>query len=54
LSNEVIGENRFSYLETCDVEGGFHCVVAVTAEIQDGRIVRETIVETWDEEPARE
>lgn len=53
ISNEVITENRFSYLETCDLGGELHCVAAVTAELRDGRIVRETIVETLDEERAR-
>jgi hypothetical protein len=48
LSNEVIGDSRFSYMETYSVGARITCVAVVTAELRDGRIVRETIVETLD------
>lgn len=53
IGNEVIGDNRFSYIEECGLAGGGRVVAAVTCEVQDGVIVRETVVETWDEEVAR-
>jgi hypothetical protein len=49
IVDEVVGEDRFSYMMVCDYGQGLQLVSASTAYVQDGRIIREITLETWDE-----
>jgi hypothetical protein len=49
VEDEVIGEGRIAYNEACEYPDGIRVLGATTLELQDGKIVRQTIVEAWDE-----
>jgi ketosteroid isomerase-like protein len=49
VEDEVIGEGRIAYNEACEYPDGTRVLGATTLEWQDGKIVRQTIVEAWDE-----
>ena len=49
VEDEVIGEGRVAYNEACEYPDGIRVLGATTLELQDGKIVRQTIVEAWDE-----
>jgi hypothetical protein len=49
LSNEVVGDDRFSFIETCVYPSGEHVVGAYACEVRDGKIVRQVGSEAWDE-----
>jgi hypothetical protein len=49
VGDEVIGEGRIAYNEACEYPDGTRVFGATTLELQDGKIVRQTIVEAWDE-----
>ena len=49
LSNEVVGDDRFSFIETCVYPSGERVVGAYTCEVRDGKIVRQVGAESWDE-----
>jgi SnoaL-like domain len=49
VEGEVIGEGRVAYNEACEYPDGTRVLGAITLELQDGKIVRQTIVEAWDE-----
>ena len=49
IEDEVIGEGRIAYNEACEYPNGTRVLGATTLELQDGKIVRQTIVEAWDE-----
>ena len=49
VEDEVIGEGRIAYNEACEYPDGTRVLGATTLELQDGKIVRQTIVEAWDE-----
>ena len=49
VEDEVIGEGRVAYNGACEYPDGNRVLGATTLELQDGKIVRQTIVEAWDE-----
>jgi hypothetical protein len=49
VGNEVIGANRVAYTEMCEYPEGSKVFTANYLDIDDGVIVKHTIVETWDE-----
>jgi hypothetical protein len=49
VEDEVIGERRIAYNEACEYPDGTRVLGATTLELQNGKIVRQTIVEAWDE-----
>ncbi len=49
VHNEVIGDGRVSFNESCEYPDGMRVLSAVTLDVRDGRIVRQTSVEAWDE-----
>ena len=49
VEDEVIGEGRIAYNEACEHPDGTRVLGATTLELQEGKIVRQTIVEAWDE-----
>ena len=46
VEDEVIGEGRIAYNEACEYP---RVLGATTLVLQDGKIVRQTVVEAWDE-----
>lgn len=49
VGNEVIGDDRVSYTETCTYPNGAKVMNANVLELTDGMITKHTILETWDE-----
>jgi ketosteroid isomerase-like protein len=49
VEDEVIGEGRIAYNEACEYPDGTRVLGSTTLELQDGKIVRHTTVEAWDE-----
>lgn len=49
VGDEVIGDDRVSYTETCSYPDGTKVFTADYLELKDGSIVEHTILETWDE-----
>jgi len=49
VEDEVIGDRRIAYNEACEYPDGTRVLGAITLELQEGKIVRQTIVEAWDE-----
>jgi nuclear transport factor 2 (NTF2) superfamily protein len=49
VENEVVGGNRIAFNEACEYPDGTRVLGAETFELRDGRIVRQVIVEAWDE-----
>lgn len=49
VGDEVIGQDRVSYTETCSYPDGTKVFTANYLEIEDGSISRHTVLETWDE-----
>lgn len=49
VENEVVGGNRVAFNEACEYPDGTRVLAAVTLEVRDGEIVRQTNVEAWDE-----
>jgi ketosteroid isomerase-like protein len=49
VEDEVVGENRVAFTEACEYPDGLKVLTATTLELQDGKIVRQTNIETWDE-----
>ncbi len=49
VENEVVGEDRAAFTETCEYPDGTKVLAAITLEVRDGRISRHTQVEAWDE-----
>ena len=49
VEDEVVGENRVAFNEACEYPDGLKVLTATTLELQDGKIVRQTNIETWDE-----
>ncbi|MDQ4129312.1 MAG: nuclear transport factor 2 family protein [Actinomycetota bacterium] len=49
VENEVVGEGRVAFQETCEYPDGTRVLAAATAELRDGVIVRQVMVEAWDE-----
>jgi SnoaL-like domain len=49
VEEEVVGENRVAFNEACEYPDGLKVLTATTLELQDGKTVRQTNIETWDE-----
>lgn len=49
VGDEVIGDDRVSYTETCSYPDGTRVFTANYLEVKDGSIVKHTVLETWDE-----
>jgi hypothetical protein len=49
VENEVVGENRISFMEACEYPDGTRVLGAETLELRDGKIVHQVNVEAWDE-----
>ena len=48
IENEVVSGDRAAFNEACEYEDGTKVLAAVTLEVRDGRISRQTNVEAWD------
>ena len=49
VSDEVIADDRFAYLETCEYPSGELVVGTYVCQVRDGRISRQVGAEAWDE-----
>jgi hypothetical protein len=49
VENEVVGENRVAFNETCEYPDEVRVLTAMTLESRDGEISRQVNVEAWDE-----
>jgi hypothetical protein len=49
LSPSGIGESRVSFNEACEYPDGTKVLSAMMLDIRDGKILRQTSVEAWDE-----
>ena len=49
VENEVIGKGRVAFNEACEYLDGTRVLSAITLEVSDGKIARQTQVEAWDE-----
>ena len=49
IEAEVVGEERIAFNEACEYPDGAKVLGATTLEVRDGKIVRQTSVEAWDE-----
>ena len=49
VENEVVGENRVAFNETCEYPDEVRVLTAMTLELRDGEISRQVNVEAWDE-----
>lgn len=47
--NEVVGSNGLSFSEDCEYPDGTRVLGNLTVELKDGKIIRETEVQAWDE-----
>lgn len=49
VEDEVVGEDRVAFMEACEYPDGTRVLGATTLELRNGKIVRQTNVEAWDE-----
>ena len=49
IENEVVGGDRVAFNEACEYEDGTKVLAAITLDVRDGKISRQTNVEAWDE-----
>ena len=49
VEDEVIGEGRIAYNEAREYPDGTRVLGATTLEVRYGKVVRQTVVEAWDE-----
>ncbi len=49
IHDEVVGEDRVAFNETCVYPDGTKVLAATTLELRDGKVVRQVNVEAWDE-----
>lgn len=49
VEDEVAGENRLSFNEACQYPGGERVLAASVLDFQNGKIIRQTVVQAWDE-----
>ena len=49
VEDEIVGENRVAFNEACEYLEGLKVLTATTLELQNGKIVRQTNIEAWDE-----
>ena len=48
VENEVVGGDRIAFNEACEYPDGTRVLAAITMEVRDGKVVRQTAVEAWD------
>ena len=49
IEGEVIGDDRVAFQEACEYPEGTRVLTAITLVLRDGKIVKQTNVEVWDE-----
>jgi ketosteroid isomerase-like protein len=49
VEDEIVGEDRVAFNEACEYPEGLKVLTATTLELQNGKIVRQTNIEAWDE-----
>jgi len=49
VENEVVGEERAAFNETCEYPDGTRVLTATTLHLRGGKIARQVNVEAWDE-----
>lgn len=49
VRDEVAGGGRIAFNEACEYAEGGKVLAAITLDVRDGRIIRQTNVEAWDE-----
>lgn len=49
VHEEVVGGDRVAFNEACEYAEGGKVLAAITLDVRDGRIIRQTNVEAWDE-----
>jgi ketosteroid isomerase-like protein len=49
IQSEVVGEDRFAFTQVCTYPSWELVVGNHICEVRDGKVVKETAVETWDE-----
>ena len=49
VENEIVGGDRVAFNEECEYPDGTKVLAAITLEVRDGKIARQTQVEAWDE-----
>jgi SnoaL-like domain len=49
IENEVIGAERVAFNEACEYPDGTKVLSAETLDVRDGKIVKQTVVQAWDE-----
>jgi hypothetical protein len=49
IEGEVVAEGRAAFHWACEYPDGTRVLSAATAELRDGKIVRQVMVEAWDE-----
>jgi hypothetical protein len=48
VEDQVIGEDRFSFIERCEYPDGNRVVASGLCELREGQIQRETMLQAWD------
>jgi len=49
IEREVVGEDNAAFNEECEYPDGTRVLCAATLDVRDGKIVRQTNVDAWDE-----
>lgn len=49
IDNEIIGKNHLAFTEACQYADGMRVFAASVCNLQDGKIVKQTMVQTWDQ-----
>lgn len=49
IGREVVGEDRAAFDEECEYPDGTRVLCAAMLDVRDGKIVRQTNVDAWDE-----
>ncbi|HTI14560.1 MAG TPA: nuclear transport factor 2 family protein [Dictyobacter sp.] len=49
VRDEVVSTDRISFTEDCQYPGGEHVLAASVLELRNGKIVRQVMVEAWDD-----
>ncbi len=49
VENEVVGQDCTEFKEACEYPDGLQVLAETTLDVQNGYIVRQVNVETWDE-----
>ena len=49
IESEVVGEDRVAFNEACEYPDGTKVLSAETLDVRDGKIVKQTVVQAWNE-----